>query len=112
MSGNTWDGLGDGGGQKTRMTTEQDQDRGGQASSAWDKEKVQNRFKFSHIGKYSTVSRDGVEVKRGGGGGGYAGLAGGSGVGAGGRSVGQGYGGAGGMKRKLFSETAGPRVLD
>ena len=76
MSGKVWDGLGDGGGQKTRMTSEPD--RGGQATSAWDKEKVQNRFKFSHIGKYSTVSRDGVEVKRGGSGGGYAGLAGGS----------------------------------
>ena len=126
MRGNTWDRMGEKEGQEARRIKQQEV--AGQAISARSTEKVQNRFKFSNIssgmfgaatefGKFSTVSRGGGHPGgvRGGGGHGYAGQAGGLASGShGGHEVrdDQSWEGPGGMKRKLFSEPAGPQLLE
>ena len=128
MRGNTRDRSGEEGGQEARRIKQQEV--ADQAISARSTEKVQNKFKFSTIssgmfgaatefGKFSTVSRGrggghpgGI---RRGGGQGYAGHAEGVASGSdGGHEVrdDQSWEGPGGMKRKLFSEPAGPQMLE
>ena len=126
MRGNTMDRMGEKEEQEARRIKQQE--GAGQATSARSTEKVQNRFKFSNIssgmfgaatefGKFSTVSRGGGHHGGvgGGGGQGFAGQAGGVAGGSdGGHGVrdDQSWEGPGGMKRKLFSEPAGPQLLD
>ena len=116
----------------TKWERKVDRRRGGLNSRRWlarpSLPGAQRRFKFSIIssgmfgaatefGKFSTVSRGGVHPVgvRGGGGHGYAGQAGGIASGShGGHEVrdDQSWEGPGGMKRKLFSEPAGPQLLE
>jgi len=126
-AGTWW--MGNHSGQEKKIAENKKQEKlTSQTTSAWGKERVQSRFKFSHInsgvsggvsefGKFSTVQRGESQGNRGAAvGGSIGGLSGdrsGGGL-AGGRTggYGQDHGSSGGMKRKLFSETAGPQVLD
>ena len=123
-SGIIWDRMGDDGGQDARQRTMQP-GKAVQANPTMSMEKPHSsRFKFSSInsgmfgaatefGKFSAVSGAGGQLghDRGGLGHGYSGQAGGN-VGMKESRLGEQFAGPGGMKRKLFSESTGPQVLE
>ena len=123
-SGIIWDRMGDDGGQDARQRTMQP-GKAVLANPTMSMEKPHSsRFKFSSInsgmfgaatefGKFSTVSGGGGQLghDRGGLGHGYSGQAGGN-VGMKESRRSEQFAGPGGMKRKLFSESTGPQVLE